>query len=169
MIIIAYLYIINKHRNSWLYNILGLAANGAPGTSPPTVSCNNSGKYRRDRRLGCPLPVGQIYIFWPNGQRDGQPVPYEAIPVVQIFRIFMQHHCCWHCRSINSFCNKHCHTVFCRCTFGYHFVFSSPIFIHFIYPHFCPHSIHTHVDNRGFIHRAAFLQATFFSCNFTLF
>lgn len=76
MIIIAYLYIINKHRNSWLYNILGLAANGLLGTSAPTVSCNNFGKYRRNRRLSCPLPVGQIYIFWPDGQRDGRPVPY---------------------------------------------------------------------------------------------
>lgn len=67
---------INQHSNTQSCIILGLAANGLLGTSAPTVSCNNSGKHRRDRHLGCPLPVGQIYIFWPDGQRDGRPVPY---------------------------------------------------------------------------------------------
>ena len=67
---------INQHSNTQSCIILGLAANGLLGTSAPTVSCNNFGKHRRDRRLGCPLPVGQIYIFWPDGQRDRRPVPY---------------------------------------------------------------------------------------------
>ena len=77
------------------------------------------------------------------------------------FRIFMQHQCCWHCRSINLFCNKHCHTVFCRCTFWYHSGLYFPIFIHFTYPQFYQHSIHTHVDNCELIHRVDFLQAAY--------
>ena len=80
---------INQHSNTQSCIILGLSANGLLGTSAPTVSCNNSGKHRRDRRLGCPLPVGQIYIFCPDGQRDGRPVPYGGNTVCTDFFAYL--------------------------------------------------------------------------------
>ena len=148
---------INQHSNTQSCIILGLAANGAPGTSPPTVSCNNSGKYRRDRRLGYPLLVGQIYIFWPDGQRDGQPVPYGGNTGCADFFAYL---CSIAAVGIVGQSSHSAISIvtlyFADTLFGIildcNFLFSS-----IFYPQFCPHGIHTHVDNREFIHRANLL------------
>ena len=107
-------------------------------------------------------PQGKYIYSGLTASGTGNPSPTEEYRLCRFFRIFMQHRCCGHCWSINLFCNKHCHTVFCRYTFWYHLVLYFPIFIHFIYPQFCPHSIHTHVDNCKLIHRVDFLQAAYF-------
>jgi len=99
-----------------------------------------------------------MVMSWSDGQRDGQPVPYDVVTTCTDFsRIFIQvcflpFYFVWLCFNPLPIpydvlvCFILCRMVSFLC-----------IFVELIYPHFCPHSIHTSVHKLYFIHRGIFL------------
>ena len=98
-----------------------------------------------------------MVMSWPDGQRDGQPVPCDVVTTcTDFFRIFIQmcflpFYFVWlHFNPLPIpydilICFILCRMVSFLCIFG-----------ELIYPQFCSHIIHTSVHKLYFIHRVSF-------------
>ena len=107
-----------------------------------------------------------MVMFWPDGQRDGRPVPRDVVTTCTDFsRIFIQM-CFLPFYFVWPYFNPLpipydilvCF-IFCR------MVSFLCILAELIYPQFCSHIIHTSVHKLYFIHRGIFLLRVYLENN----